>query len=54
MMDHGRIVIDAYGHGIRDFPSILPQALSTELHVHDIVYYFRQNDYVTLYDLVGT
>ena len=53
MKDRDRIVLDAFDHGIRDFPEILPKALSSELAGHDIMYYFRQNEEIHLYDLVG-
>ena len=53
MNDHGRIVLDAFDHGIRDFGDILPKCLSSELAGHDIVYYFRQNEEIQLYDMVG-
>lgn len=53
MMDGSRIVLDAFDHGIREFPGILPHCLSSELAGHDIMYYFRQNENLALYDLIG-
>jgi len=54
MKDGDRVVLDAFDHGIRDFPGILPKLLSSELAGHDIMHYFRQNEHIQLYDLIGT
>lgn len=53
LKDGGLVVLDAFNHGIRDFPLILPKCLSTNLGGYDIMNYFRQNQYITLYDLIG-
>ena len=53
LLDEGRIVLDAFDHGIRDFPH-LPKVLSSELEGHDIEYYYRSNAQLTDYDLIGT
>ena len=53
MMDRGRIVLDAYDHGIRDFPTILPKCLSSEIGGYDLEHYFRQNEELQLYDILG-
>ena len=53
MKDNNKIVLDAFDHGIRDFPNVLPSALSSELAGHDIMYYFRQNEHIQLYDMIG-
>ncbi|KAL2038871.1 hypothetical protein N7G274_008393 [Stereocaulon virgatum] len=52
LLDEGRIVLDAFDHGIRDFPH-LPKVLSSELEGHDIEYYCRQNAQLTDYDLIA-
>ncbi len=54
LKDGGLIVLDAFNHGIRDFPLVLPKCLSTNLGGYDITNYFRQNQHITLYDLIGT
>ncbi|KAL6720524.1 hypothetical protein ACLMJK_002448 [Lecanora helva] len=51
--DGGRIVLDCFNHAIRDFATILPSVLSSELAGHDIEYFFRQNAYIQLYDLIA-
>ena len=48
----GRIILDSYDHGLRDF-SELPKALSTELSGADIEYYRRQNATISDYDLIA-
>ena len=53
LKDGELVVLDAFNHGIRDFPLILPKCLSTNLGGSDIMNYFRQNQYITLYDLIG-
>ena len=53
LKDEGRIVLDAYDHGIRNFLH-LPKMLSSELSGYDIEYYYRQNAETTDYDLIGT
>ena len=51
-MYHGHIILDAFDHGLRDFPE-LPVVLSSELEGSDIEYYYRQNGEIADYDLVG-
>ena len=53
VMDDNRIVLDAYDHGLRDFPNVLPKVLSSELEGHDIEYYYRQNADIADYDLIA-
>ncbi len=50
--DNGRIILDAFDHGLRNFPE-LPVALSSELEGSDIEYYYRQNAEIADYDLIG-
>lgn len=50
-MDGGRIILDGFDNGIRHFDE-LPIALSSSLKGHDIVWYFRQNEFITLHDLI--
>lgn len=53
-LKHGQlIVLDAFDHGIRDFPQVLPKCLSSNLSGYDIENYSRQNKYITIYDLIG-
>ena len=49
----GRILLDPYYHGIRDFPTELPVALSTELEDWNIEYLLRKNKEIKIYDLMG-
>ena len=49
---NGRIILDAFDHGLRNFPE-LPVALSSELEGSDIEYYYRQNVEISDYDLAG-
>ena len=49
VMNDNRIVLDAYDHGLRDFPKVL----SSELEGHDIEYYYRQNADIADYDLIA-
>ena len=53
VMDENCIVLDAYDHGLRDFPNVLPKVLSSELEGHDIEYYYRQNADIADYDLIA-
>lgn len=53
VIDDNRIVLDAYDHGLRDFPNVLPKVLSSELEGHDIEYYYRQNADIADYDLIA-
>ena len=53
MKYEGRIVLDSFDHGIRDFPGILPMCLSSELAGHDIMHYMRQDKNISLYDMIG-
>lgn len=53
LMHAGRICLDPFDHGIRNFPE-LPALLSSELEGHDVEYYQRQNREITLYDMIGT
>ena len=52
VMHNGRIILDAFGHGLRNFPE-LPVVLSSELEGSDIEYYYRQNAEIADYDLIG-
>ena len=52
--DQGRIVLDAFDHGLRDFGNQLPMYISSELEGHDIEDYLRRNREISVYDLVGT
>ena len=54
VMDEGRIVLDAFDHGLRDFGNQLPMYVSSELEGRDIEDYLRRNWMITVYDLVGT
>ena len=49
--DDGRIVLDGSDHPIRDFPE-LPICISSAIGGHDINYYWRQNEYITTYDIL--
>ena len=49
---NGRIILDPFDHGLRNFPE-LPVALSSELEGSDIEYYYRQNAEIADYDLIG-
>ena len=51
-MYHGHVILDAFDHGLRNFPE-LPVVLSSELEGSDIEYYYRQNAEIADYDLVG-
>ena len=53
VMDNGRIVLDAFDHGLRNFGSQLPMYVSSELEGHDIEDYLRWNSEIFVYDLVG-
>ena len=52
LKDRGRIVLDTFDHGLRNFPE-LPVVLSSELEGSDIEYYYRQNGEIADYDLIG-
>ena len=52
VMYNGRIILDPFDHGLRNFPE-LPVALSSELEGSDIEYYYRQNLEIADYDLIG-
>ena len=52
--DKGRIVLDAFDHGLRNFGHQLPMYVSSELEGHDIEDYLRRNREISVYDLVGT
>ena len=54
VMDEGRIVLDAFDHGLRNFGHQLPIYISSELEGHDIEDYLRRNREISVYDLVGT
>ena len=54
VMDKGRIVLDAFDHGLRNFGSQLPMYISSEVEGHDIEDYLRRNSQISVYDLVGT
>ena len=49
----GKILLDAYDHGIRSFPTELPVALSTELEGWEVENYLRKNREIKVYDLMG-
>jgi hypothetical protein len=49
----GRVVLDAFDHGIRDFGDALPLCISSEVQGHDVETYMRRNSEMTYYDLVG-
>ena len=51
LLDGGSIVLDTADHPIRDFPE-LPKCLSSAVGGHDINYYWRQNEFITTYDLL--
>lgn len=53
VIDEGRIVLDAFDHGLRDFGNQLPMYVSSELEGHDIEDYLRRNREISVYDLVG-
>ena len=53
VMDEGRIVLDGFDHGLRNFGSQLPMYVSSELEGHDIEDYLRRNWQISMYDLVG-
>ena len=53
VMDHGRIVLDAFDHGLRNFGDQLPMYVSSELEGHDIEHYLRRNREISVYDLIG-
>ena len=53
VIDNGRIVLDAFDHGLRNFGSQLPMYVSSELEGHDIEDYLRRNPEISVYDLVG-
>lgn len=53
VMDGGRIVLDAFDHGLRNFGNQLPLYVSSELQGHDIEDYLRRNWQISIYDLVG-
>ena len=49
----GRVLLDPYDHGIRDFPTELPPALSTYVEGWEIEHYLRKNSQIKPYDLMG-
>ena len=53
VMDEGRVVLDGFDHGLRDFGNQLPMYVSSELEGRDIEDYLRRNWEITVYDLVG-
>lgn len=53
VMDQGRIVLDAFDHGLRNFGNQLPMYVSSELEGQDIEDYLRRNWEISVYDLVG-
>ena len=54
VIDEGRIVLDAFDHGLRDFGHQLPLYISPELEGHDIEDFLRRDREISVYDLVGT
>ena len=53
VMDGGRVVLDAFDHGLRNFGNQLPMYVSSELDGQDIEHYLRSNRQISVYDLVG-
>ena len=53
VMDEGRIVLDGFDHGLRNFGHQLPMYISSEVEGHDIEDYLRRNREISVYDLVG-
>ena len=53
VMDEGRLVLDAFDHGLRNFGLQLPMYVSSELEGHDIEDYLRRNREISVYDLIG-
>ncbi|KAM0798790.1 hypothetical protein BDR22DRAFT_890910 [Usnea florida] len=51
--DEGRIVLDAFDHGLRDFGNQLPMYVSSEVEGRDIEDYLRRNWEITVYDLIA-
>ena len=49
VMDKGRIVLDAFDHGLRNFGSQLPMYISSELEGNDIEDYLRRNREISIY-----
>ena len=50
VMDKGRIVLDAFDRGLRNFGSQLPMYISSEVEGHDIEDYHRRNREISVYD----
>jgi len=53
VMDNGRIVLDAFDHGIRDFGDDLPLCLSSQIDGWDVETYLRRNLEISYYDIIG-
>ena len=51
--NHGRIVLDSFDHGIRDFGNDLPLCISSRIEGWDVETYLRRNHSVTYYDIIG-
>ena len=49
----GRVLLDPFDHGIRDFPGELPPCLSTNVEGWEIEHYKRRNSQINTYDLMG-
>ena len=49
----GKVLLDPFDHGIRDFPGELPPSLSTEIEGWEVEYYLRKNEQIKPYDLMG-
>ena len=52
MMNKGRVVLDQWNHGVRDFPE-LPEVISTAIEGHDIEDLMRRNMAIRTYDLMA-
>ena len=53
MMFEGRICLDSYLNGIRDFAVELPGTISADVDGQDIEYWMRQNREISRYDIMG-
>lgn len=52
LMDEGRVCLDPYLHGIRDFAE-LPKTISAAVDGQDLEYWIRQNAQISRYDIMG-
>ena len=53
MMWQGRVCLDPFQIGIRDFATELPETISADVDGQDIEYWSRQNREITRYDIMG-